>query len=294
MVLSSKDYHKQLISSIKEDLLKLEDDISTDLININIRVKSIKPYRNVLYKYYDLSIEDLYTVSSKSLSINNNKVHNNVIDLPDKNSIDVLQAAIFGLIIVKRRLENNYKYINELNKYLISYSIYKDITNSFNKYVSKELLSGHNVNLGFGLGKLAIRIIEGKKGLDVKSINWSASNKKKKEILSKGGIPFNKKDAIEHEKLGKVYNGEPWCIKADINNYPYIFWLGRGSHAYKHYYKFEPTRDNNTGKDLEELLDSVNSISDIDNLNIGIVKKLSLYLSFNPKLISNYIRNHVL
>lgn len=289
MELSSKHYHENLISRINEDSTKLKDDIIGCSTNIDIRIESIRDYKKYLYRYYNLTIGDLKDISSVKLKRHIDNRITNILHR-DIGLTSILQAALTGLMIAKRIFERYTIDFNSLDKYRVDYTTYKHITATYNSWVVDELLEGRRVKLGNGFGSLFIKMIPGKVASEINTINWKASSKRKKAILTKGGIPYLTKDAEECKANGVDYNGEQWCIKHDLDSYPYIGWRGRTSTFYKEFYKFEPSRTNNTGKYMEELLESITCLEDINKLNVGIVKKLSLYISFNPKQIAKYFK----
>ena len=287
MVLSSKDYYKEFNTRYKSQLIKLDDDIYSANINIDIRVKSLSGYTNYLYQYYGLTLKQLLEINSKSLCKLVGSINLDKVPIRDKSYLSVLQAAADGLIVAKQQLELAIRSRNIVLKYNITYNVYKDITHTYNNYVVKELLQGRSVYLGNGFGNLIIKQIKGKPKEEVNSINWKESMKVKQEILARGGIPFVKKDSINNPD----YKGEQWCTKVDKDYYPFICWRGRNPKCYLGYYNFDPTRDNNTSLNMEELLANTHSLKEVNDLNIGIVKKLSLYLSINPKHIANYTKH---
>jgi len=289
MELSSKDYHKELINLIDTDVDQLHETVEDCIRSVKLRISSIKDYSRYLVRYYNLTLADINDITSGSLKRQVDKPISKIL-YSDEAQLSVLQAALKGLVIVKRVLETSIADIKLITAYRVSYETYKHITVTYNNNIITELLRGCIVYIGNGFGRMRIKMIPGKAASELNTINWKASAKLKKDILAKGGIPYIRKDAKRCKDEGIEYKGEPWCIKADLDDYPYIGWTGKTSTFYKECYKFDPSRTNNTGMDMEELLDSVESFDDIDRLNVGIVKKLSLYLSFNPKQIAKYFR----
>jgi len=285
-VLNTKDYYKEFDTRYETQMEQLQDNIYSNTLNIDIRIKSLFDYTRYLGRYYGLNIKQLYTISAKRLKNIHEGVDVGKVLVKDSAYLSVLQAALEGIIIAKQNLEQDTINFGIISKYKLKYEVYRDITNMYNEYIVKELLIGRKVYIGNGLGSLVIKIIKGKSKEEINTISWKESSIKKREILSRGGIPFLKKDAINNPD----YKGEQWCVKTNKDHYPFICWVGRASSCWAGYYNFNATRDNNTPNTMEELIATTNSIKEIDNLNIGIVKKLSLYLSVNPKHIANYTR----
>lgn len=113
----------------------------------------------------------------------------------------------------------------------LSFSEYKNIVNSLNSELIKEIFLGKVFNMGFKLGSLAIiqkeRVIQYSKLNDTyyTSINWPKSKENKKKLIEEGKLPL----AYKKDEKGKIIGsngGEKWQI---FNNSPlqYFFYWNR-------------------------------------------------------------------
>jgi len=190
--------------------------------------------KEINYRINNLLQElDLYNTNKenfKTLLINNEKILtlytnvslNDILNSKDKNFIYKVKFPSEKLYINGKEINfkavklytERYLHINNicntlsnkiniLKKQIIDFSLYLKIVKSFNTKVINEIVNNNykfNIVPSFG----AISVIKNENHR--KRVNWGESNKKKKEILERGGIPYVKADAESIEN----YQGEEW------------------------------------------------------------------------------------
>lgn len=90
----------------------------------------------------------------------------------------------------------------------VDFNDFKKIIDFFNLRMSEEISKGHEIHTSIGIFK----VLRNEKDLRISTPNWKLSNEKKKEILSRGGKPFNKRTAPDGEEW-LVYHNEKYIYK---------------------------------------------------------------------------------
>jgi hypothetical protein len=120
---------------------------------------------------------------------------------------------------------------------IISREVYREIVTTFIKVMIQFMLSGFVVHLPMRNG--SFRLLYNKRKLSKKSgfvnlvPNWGASNKKKKEILDRGGLLYEEwweRDGNKYNEpligsVKKTNGGEQWIIYYTDEGYYKFYWI---------------------------------------------------------------------
>lgn len=87
--------------------------------------------------------------------------------------------------------------------------------------LSKVILNGFSLNLGFGLGSISLIFARPRDG---KIVDWFKSIERKEEIIERGGIPYFKYDEELILSQGLEYDGEEWLTFKECELKLYIKW----------------------------------------------------------------------
>ncbi len=204
MLYNLKQSQKYLLNKIKNYEVYINNFTTLDYEKINEHKKL-------------LTSEDIVF---KIKSTNEEEIVYKIKFITDINNLILTNISI-------NKVDNEY---NKLQKRTNNFVIYKFIIANFNKLISEEILKGETFNLGFKLGNIRIQKKSRYKGhLEerekeylsthesiykphvYKVINWGESNKLKKKIIERGGIPYK---AIRDENGVKTGDngGEQWMI----------------------------------------------------------------------------------
>lgn len=136
-------------------------------------------------------------------------------------------------------LKDSYKTFNFNNT--LTYGEYFKLVTSLLKKLSDRVLEGDKIKLPFG----TLAILKKHNDFRKVGINMSASMKLKKEIIARGGIPYE----VEKDEEGNIVSdngGEKYYVYFTEDSY---FWLSIGSERKlkvgEHKYKFIPFRSFN-------------------------------------------------
>lgn len=124
-----------------------------------------------------------------------------------------------------------YKQAYEFSGSKVDYKTFCNICDDFNKEIISQIIEGKTFKMGFLLG--TIQVIEkdrkykkSKNGVIHTTRDWIASNKKRQEIIDKGGIPYK---AIKDEN-GMIIGdngGEKWFIYKTSESTVAFYWNKR-------------------------------------------------------------------
>lgn len=189
-------------------------------------------------------------------------------------SVDSIRRAINVIVQINRNLAKINEELKEINEYIVDEEMYREIVGSFNNQVSDAIVfEGYSFKLGLGLGVLKIKRVLCDTRIK-KRVNWGDSNKKKQEILLRGGTPFKVVERDENGVPTKDNGGEHWMIYWN-NRYDYLWhWSKNRNIVFNSaYYRFDPTRYNNISK----------------GGGLGSVNKLAQLKGTDSPLLANFL-----
>ena len=192
--------------------------------------------------------------------------------VPYKDHLRLIRTTYkLGLTII--RIKELTKTINDLNKSLVSYKVYSNLFDEFNKNCANHILDGGEIEFANGFGTVLVKHVDMTKHVN-KNVDWGKSNKYKKYLLDNGRIPYLKKDADEAAANGSEYKGEEWLIyKTDSIIYKCLWYRSHSSNTV--YYSFKPSTLSSTDlRTNDEILSVCKTPDDIIKLSHGFFKKI--------------------
>lgn len=142
-----------------------------------------------------------------------------------------IKVVLFNYVNAKAELSKVSTAIKKAKSVLLEYKIVADILESFNDAMVDEMIkTGYTFMMPFALGDIFVK----KNLVKNPKVDWEASNKKKKAIIERGGVPY-KQDVRP--------DGEKWLIYFDNDYETYYRW--RKSNNYvtnKMFFCFTPTQ----------------------------------------------------
>lgn len=241
------DFYENYVHNMRHNLHKV------DILVFNLKdsrkevISKIKKYKARLISHFKIQVSELEEI------VNFDEPKEGIIKVKDDK---ILNTLLNKLCFINCSLNEKYKIREKCEDYLISIEIYKYVIKTFNKRIVEKILEGYKFNLGANLGFIAIKRL--KRNHNRLSINWGASKKLKKEIIERGGIPYNKETAPDGEKWFVYYT----------DDYKHLWFWKRSWCTVKNksFYAFRPT----TGKS-------------------GNIKKLVKYIKDNPFVVTKYM-----
>lgn len=186
--------------------------------------------------------------------------------------------------IVIRDLLKNKKKLENIDKYFISYEVFKLILSTFNFEISKFILEGYQFALpGTMKGKLFIREIDNNVNTRV---DWENSLKLKEHLLKEG------KELYDKETNPK---GIKWLVY-HIQEFNYWWtWIRPDTFSNYKYFSFKPSNGCNTKERKQSLfLKTCTKKEDILNTtHLGNKDKLFALLKFDSSQFMKYRNNKI-
>lgn len=246
---STQEIYKSYISFIT----KIKDDLIKSIIELEINKDHL----------------------DKRLKSFNNKV-------ADKTTCKLVEDIMSSQKQVIKNLLKDKKKLESIDKYFISYEVFKLIISTFNFEISKFILEGYKFTLpGSMKGKLFIREINNTSDTRV---DWEGSLKLKAYLLKEGKEIYNKETNP---------TGIKWLVY-HIQEFNYWWtWIRPDTFSNYKYFSFKPTNGCNT-KERKQSLFLKNCTKKEDILNtthLGNKDKLFALLKFDSSQFMKYRNN---
>lgn len=274
--MNSERYYHDFIKHCYNTVLKLNEDLH------NIYVKR-NNYANILYA--NINILEANGVSKvtidnliKGINSDNcrylqniqcsNEALANIIRINYNQFLYTIYTRIPRLIAI-------IKYYDWLSR--MPYVIYNAIHRSFNKELTKYLLRGDNVNLGYHLGKLQIVRCDIVNGID-----YRASYKYYQQLVSQGINPKGPNNPNGVDWKISSYNSHHWKLKWIHSRISSMIFPNQL------FYKFRKYNQNKSIATVKEKLNSNNINELIDNDDISIGDKLGYMILFDNNIMDRF------
>lgn len=278
MKITTQDIYNDFILDLKSKRLIVLEEKSNYESSKKYLVNKILKLKHYLDNFTNIKCEDIESldrfISEKS-----------VVNLTNISSINVddIRRNINIIVEINKSINKLQKELNQIEVDIIAYKVFKEITYKFNCKISDEIVyKGYALNLGYGLGHIRVKKINcflNKDGSPrtKKRINWGESNKLKKEIIEKEGLPYKVTERNER-KIIADNGGIPWFVYFN-NEWDYLWYWYKGTCMILNtpYYKFRPTTYNNTSR----------------NDGLGNVNKLKQLVTAGSELLSNFTENMI-
>lgn len=268
---------------MKINTLKIYSDFISDLkVSESSIIEEIENYRKskeyllekiAFYKHY---IDNFTNVDYSQIDTLTKPIPDKAIRILTGQigfDVNTLKRTLNIIVEINKSLTKLEKELNDVRNSIIEKDLFKDIIYKFNNKISDEIVyKGYAWFLGFNMGSIRIKKVLCDKRIK-KRIDWGKSNKKKAEILSRGGLPFK---VLERNTQGEVIltnEGEHW-FEYHTNAVDYLWHWHKKRVNVKNaaYFKFRPTYYNNT----------------INDGKIGNVNKLKHLVTTDSELLKNF------
>jgi len=234
--INSLEIYKYHAAATNRKIREIEEQKLELVIELQKPLKALKEYKDIIdlicnYKYDDIVIARNQIISM-NLTFTLSKINLNITPI-NTSFIKELVKYIIELNKKVYRLDLDLKHYNNIN---VEYKIHKHIIDMFNLQIRESILEGYTFHLGKGLSHIRVQ----RKKRTKANINWEESNKKKNEILARGGIPFNKTTAPDGEQWRVIFTTDEECwiywnkgkVKADSCT-GYAFVPSNGKNGFK-------------------------------------------------------------
>lgn len=271
MKLGTSDIYDSFVKANFEAKNALNNDIDHYQKTKTYFLDKLIPYKHYIDNFTNIDYTGLNKLD-KPVSDKAVKTFTNSIGL----NIDVLKITINGIAEINKTLNKSKKDLKVVVDSDMDKDLFKEIIYRFNIKVSDEIIyKGYTFRPGFGIGNCRIKKVATDRRIK-KRLNWNESNKLKKEILLKGGIPFKVTKRDENGKALEDNGGEKWFIYFN-GAFDYLWhWSKKTANALNvPYYKFRPTKYNNT----------------VNGGKLGNVNKLKQLVTSDSPLLSNFFVN---
>lgn len=216
----------------------------------NEKLKTYLPtfdtYRSVITTY--VNFEDLIQGRIKELPLDSTAS-------TDAKFVNISVKDYYRYKEAIKTLTEDYK---GLHNKRIPIKTYKEVIRRCNNKIGEWLLATGKTFTSPFFGSIKLRFMD-----KSNRPNWGKSNKKKQEIIDRGGIPYNKEEEERCKKAGIPYHGEKW-----IEGYPEGILTATWKRTYVS--QFLPT-------DMFIRFSATRG-------NYGLVNMLSKYYATNPDL----------
>jgi hypothetical protein len=268
MKIGTSEIYEQYTRAVFENRSALTNDINHYTKSKDYLLGKLVPFKHYLDNFTNIDYKEIKdldrVIPEKSI-----KTFTNLVGL----DVQSLKITLDAIVDINRILKKSNKELDEVNKSEMDKDLFKEIIYRFNTKLSDEIIyRGYIFRPGFGIGNTRIKKV--RTDLRVKKrINWCESNKIKKEIIARGGIPFK---VTLRDDLGKIVEdngGEKWFVYFNTD-FDYLWHWGKKTATAINvpYYKFRPTKYNNTSKEGK----------------LGNVNKLKQLVTANSPLLSNF------
>lgn len=208
-------------------MIKIDTLYALYVYSINAKIN-----RNVaLIDKYKSQVEEIAPQLAQfepliSMCVNYSDVLNGYVNsIPKEYLVNATNELRYANVIIKQYYEARAPMhiladeIKTLSNKKITIKVYKEIIRKCNNKIGDWLIrtGGSFTNPFFG--DISLRHKE-----DTNRPNWGKSNKNKKEILDRGGIPYNKEDEQRCLDAGIEYFGEKWLDKDYPNGLLVVYW----------------------------------------------------------------------
>lgn len=261
------DYNK----AIFESKTALINDLNSYNITRDYLTDKLVPYKHYIETFTNIDYNRI-KVLDKVIPDKAIKSFTNSIGL----DINILKSTINNIVNINKNINKINAELKFIEESKVAKDIFKEVIYRFNTKISDEIIyKGYIFRPGFGIGNTRIKKVRTDTRVK-KRINWNESNKLRKEILSRGGLPYA---VIKRDELGRALEnngGEMWFVYFNTD-FDYLWHWGKKTATVTNrvYYKFRPTLYNNTSK----------------NGKLGNANKLKQLVTIDSPLLNNFFIN---
>jgi hypothetical protein len=267
MKIGTTEIYNQFSNSIYESRIAVTNDIDHYEKTREYFLSKLVPFKHYIHNFTNIDYDSLPNLTQHIPS----KCVRSFANLAGLN-LEVLKATISGIVEVNKALIKMRKELDIINKSEMDKDLFKEIIYRFNTKVSDEILKGYVFRPGFGIGNTRIKKVR-TDNRKKKRVNWNESNKAKAKIIAEGNIPFKVTERDEDGKPTANNGGIKWLVYFDTL-FDYLWHWGKKTATSLNvpYYKFRPTKYNNTSKDGK----------------LGNINKLKQMVTNDSPLLNNF------
>jgi len=230
------------IENINLKLIKvLEENVKYQESHAQLK-ELLMTYGTSIQKYSSFTLEDILKTTDTNFVQSLRFPLSPVYKDGKQINFKAIKLYIEKYIWCNNVIVSNNKKVTQYKEELISFSLYNRIISEFNSKIIDKIINNNylfNSVPSFG----AIGVI--KNFNERKRPNWGESNKKKAEIIARGGIPYIKADAESVED----YKGEKWLSyhpSLDFYLHWHTKWISKKLNPFLKDYTYKPARGKNS------------------------------------------------
>lgn len=240
MKINTSEIYIRYCSSLNQEKSFLKDELKGLQNSKDYTLNTLKEYSAFLNNFCTTAYDNLQELNliylNRSILQKKYENDNTLIEVETK-----VKRLVNVLIEIKRRTKQIETRLDEIETRLVDSKTFVTIISSFNTKIIDSILKGYVFHLGYRLSYVCIK----RKDISLrkrKKIDWGTSNKNKKEIIERGGIPYEVLTRNEDGSIATDNGGEYWLAYHNKQiEYLWHWAKGRAPFANKFFYKFKPT-----------------------------------------------------
>lgn len=246
------------------------NELNNNLKNIKLEIENFNKSKEYFLEAilpFETYIDNFTNINLESIKTSIRQIPPSAIITTKTNvgiDLNYLKYLIISIITINKTLRTLNTKLKVLENSHIKKEVFKGILYKFNNKISDKIIyKGYEFYMGFGLSRMRIKKIACERRKK-KNINWFESNKIKKEIQDRGGLPYAVIKRDEQKRKLADNGGEKWFVYFN-NVIDYLWNWNKGNCTITNtaYYKFRPTCYNNSTKNGSERSGNVNKLKQL-------------------------------
>lgn len=291
-----KDFYLRYIHNAKkelEDYIQLGQTIKESILSL---YNTINENKILILETFNINLDNYESEYINMVYNESESLYFNVIN---KLKINVKEDSSLLILLVKYCVKLKEEHKNKINiiiaekKLNLTLANYKKIVNEYFLKVHKFVLEGYGYKFSNGIGTYLINYYK----IDnptKNAIDFAETNKRKKELLSKGYKLYDDREAAWYKARNIPYDGVEYRVYLDKKFYYDFTFINSKVFRKKEldYQRTEYVHAKLRGMSYQEMADKLcNNIEDIIKLNVDIKYKLNILLYKYPEKYLNFVRN---
>lgn len=292
------DYYKAFVDNANSDIEKYQEERKTNYELLISTKQYVEKYILYINHQFNINLKENFPISWNEEKYCKDEHLTDIVNIGLKDTVGEDRIILLQLL----RYSELLKFIHYCDKKIelannrskITPKQYKEyIKKYYMQGVHKTLLDGHAYRFSHGIGDLMINYWKYVNGVRGKIVDWNATNKRKKEILDAGLKLYDKEEAEIYKIRGLKYDGIPYVVYKDNNEYFDIELVNCKSFSKKNikfkHANYIPAKFRK--RTPEDIANQFNSVEEIAIQDLGIRHKLIVALEKDPTIYLKYIRN---
>lgn len=291
-----KDFYLRYIHNAKkelEDYIQLGQTIRESILSL---YNTINENKILILETFNINLDNyeseyINMVYNESESLYFNVINRLKINIKEDNSLLILLVKY--CVKLKEEYKNKINIIIADKKLNLTLANYKKIVNEYFLKVHKFVLEGYGYKFSNSIGTYLINYYK----IDnptKNAIDFAETNKRKKELLSKGYKLYDDREAAWYKARNIPYDGVEYRVYLDKKFYYDFTFVNSKVFRKKEldYQRTEYVHAKLRGMSYQEMADKLcNNVEDIIKLNVDIKYKLNILLYKYPEKYLNFVRN---